>query len=456
MNSHLWKIAAVLLFSLPGLATAQDKAPVTTSDSSTDRILFSNGTVFEGQIVEGTKTLIDDPNRYEIILKSGQTVSIEDTGQIESIQMDGLLLDDPLNRGGRGELLDLLRDFRSKHSVLEEEERKKSLSALVDFVLGEASKVLSGSDQPTPLEKGSRIFTGEEVFASPSSRVRLYVSGRLQLGIEEASSLKVIEIKNDQETGKFAFEFVLNRGSAWIDAPNNLQNKGQVQVSAEGLRFELAEGLFRFEMNEAGDLTLAHFRGPEVFIERIVDGEKVVCPQETRYTFSKDMREGKTALDPRRERLTDENIWLEFTNWQPIATDVPVQFTLIGKPNMQPRPIVPILGLATERFIFQDLQPISLSGLAPLLQAYRAALRRFDADVTRPPTVEEGLKALRIAPEGLENWKGPYLSENIPETDPWEHPLVYSVIETPAGRLTELYSAGENGVDEQGLGDDIR
>ncbi|NUN95559.1 MAG: type II secretion system protein GspG [Candidatus Omnitrophica bacterium] len=139
-----------------------------------------------------------------------------------------------------------------------------------------------------------------------------------------------------------------------------------------------------------------------------------------------------------------------------MESKVPVRFTLVGKPKMAPQPPAPILGLSTERFVFQDLQPIAISAFAPLIQAYRAGLQKFIADVGRPPTEEEGLAALRTAPAGVDTWKGPYLSADIPETDPWNRPLRYSVIQTANSRLFNLYSVGENGIDEQGLGDDLR
>jgi general secretion pathway protein G len=433
--------------------TAEVPAAATTT---TDKIVFKNGTLFEGQIIEGSKTLVDDPNRYEIILKTtGQTLSIEDTGQIEAVLMDGISLEDPLHRGGRGKLLDMLRQYREKHSAVEQEEQKKSLSAVVDWIMGEASRLEAGSKQPSPLSRGGRIFSGEEVQTSPAGRLRLQVAGRLQLGMEQGTNLRIKEILNNPETGRFAFEFALVSGSAWMDAPATPQ-KTEFDITTEGLHFRMSEGIFRLESNEAGDLILSHFRGPEVTVERVVDGQTLACPSDTRFTFSKDLRQSKGAFNPVRERIDQPNLWLEFTAWKPVESNVPIQFTLIGKPKMAPHSLVPILGLSSEKFVFQDLQPVAISGLAPMLQAYRAALRRFEQDVGRPPTEEEGLDALRNPRDGIQNWKGPYLGEEVPALDPWKHPLRYSVIDAGSKKLINLYSAGENGTDEQGLGDDLR
>ena len=40
---------------------------------------------------------------------------------------------------------------------------------------------------------------------------------------------------------------------------------------------------------------------------------------------------------------------------------------------------------------------------------------------TYPPS----LQGLRVAPEGVRGWRGPYLPQEIP-TDPWGTPYVYS------------------------------
>jgi general secretion pathway protein G len=52
------------------------------------------------------------------------------------------------------------------------------------------------------------------------------------------------------------------------------------------------------------------------------------------------------------------------------------------------------------------------------------ALDTFRLDVGRYPTTEEGLKALREKPSGVEEWQGPYLPKEIP-LDPWGRPYIY-------------------------------
>jgi general secretion pathway protein G len=58
------------------------------------------------------------------------------------------------------------------------------------------------------------------------------------------------------------------------------------------------------------------------------------------------------------------------------------------------------------------------------IELFGTALDALRLDVGRYPTSEEGLKALREKPSGMENWKGPYLPKEIP-VDPWGKSYLY-------------------------------
>jgi general secretion pathway protein G len=58
------------------------------------------------------------------------------------------------------------------------------------------------------------------------------------------------------------------------------------------------------------------------------------------------------------------------------------------------------------------------------IELFGTALDTFRLDIGRYPTAEEGLKALREKPSGVEGWQGPYLPKEIP-VDPWGTPYVY-------------------------------
>lgn len=60
-----------------------------------------------------------------------------------------------------------------------------------------------------------------------------------------------------------------------------------------------------------------------------------------------------------------------------------------------------------------------IATLSGLLQQYRLDNDKF-------PTAEQGLQSLRVNPGDTQNWRGPYISKNLP-TDPWGNEYVYEV-----------------------------
>ena len=58
------------------------------------------------------------------------------------------------------------------------------------------------------------------------------------------------------------------------------------------------------------------------------------------------------------------------------------------------------------------------------LDALEKALDQYRLDVGQYPTTEQGLLALRAAPQQVARWQGPYLKRDIPE-DPWGRAYVY-------------------------------
>ena len=58
------------------------------------------------------------------------------------------------------------------------------------------------------------------------------------------------------------------------------------------------------------------------------------------------------------------------------------------------------------------------------IELFGTALDAFRLDSGRYPTTDEGLRALRENPAGVDNWQGPYLPKEIP-VDPWGRPYVY-------------------------------
>lgn len=75
-----------------------------------------------------------------------------------------------------------------------------------------------------------------------------------------------------------------------------------------------------------------------------------------------------------------------------------------------------------------------------------SALDAFRLDNGRYPTTDEGLQALEVRPSNCPNWKGPYLTKQIP-MDPWGNPYQY---QTPGPNPGDDYLISSNGAGGQG------
>jgi general secretion pathway protein G len=58
------------------------------------------------------------------------------------------------------------------------------------------------------------------------------------------------------------------------------------------------------------------------------------------------------------------------------------------------------------------------------INAYMTALGAYKLDTGVYPSTEQGLQALRVKPENVNNWQGPYTDKDI-SNDPWGAPYVY-------------------------------
>jgi len=58
------------------------------------------------------------------------------------------------------------------------------------------------------------------------------------------------------------------------------------------------------------------------------------------------------------------------------------------------------------------------------VNSFMTALGAYKLDTSQYPSTEQGLAAMRVKPEGLDQWNGPYLPKDIPP-DPWGRPYLY-------------------------------
>jgi general secretion pathway protein G len=106
--------------------------------------------------------------------------------------------------------------------------------------------------------------------------------------------------------------------------------------------------------------------------------------------------------------------------------------------------IIGLLAALVGPRLFGKVSTAKLKTAKAQIELFGTALDTFRLDTGRYPTTEEGLKALREKPSGLENWQGPYLPKEIP-MDPWGKPYVYK---SPGEHYDyDLISYGLDGVE---------
>jgi general secretion pathway protein G len=58
------------------------------------------------------------------------------------------------------------------------------------------------------------------------------------------------------------------------------------------------------------------------------------------------------------------------------------------------------------------------------IESFMTALGAYHLDTGTYPSTDMGLNALRVKPETVGQWAGPYLPKDVP-ADPWAHPYLY-------------------------------
>jgi general secretion pathway protein G len=77
------------------------------------------------------------------------------------------------------------------------------------------------------------------------------------------------------------------------------------------------------------------------------------------------------------------------------------------------------------------------------IQNFQGALAQYKLDTGTFPTTEQGLRALREKPAGLDSWRGPYLPKDVPP-DPWGRDYLYK-FPGDHGDEPEIVSLGADG-----------
>ena len=101
--------------------------------------------------------------------------------------------------------------------------------------------------------------------------------------------------------------------------------------------------------------------------------------------------------------------------------------------------------------LFRQVSRSRVTATRAQINSFQTALGAYKLDTSKFPTTEQGLQALRVQPEGVPRWDGPYLPQDIP-ADPWGNPYVYK-FPGEHGDEPDIVSLGADGK-PGGEGDD--
>ena len=114
--------------------------------------------------------------------------------------------------------------------------------------------------------------------------------------------------------------------------------------------------------------------------------------------------------------------------------------------------VVAVLASIVSPMVFRNVSDARQAAARSQIEIFALGLDAYRLDNGTYPSTDEGLGALRRAPEGALRWRGPYLRREIP-LDPWGQPYLYANpgVESPNGY--DLSSFGRDG-ERGGEGED--
>jgi general secretion pathway protein G len=86
--------------------------------------------------------------------------------------------------------------------------------------------------------------------------------------------------------------------------------------------------------------------------------------------------------------------------------------------------IIALFAAVVGTTMFKKTDQARVTAAKVQISNFMDALGQYKLDTGVFPTTEQGLNALRVKPEGVMNWNGPYMPKDIPP-DPWGHTYVY-------------------------------
>lgn len=246
----------------------------------------------------------------------------------------------------------------------------------------------------------------------------------------------------------------LDAGKIWVDALDRLSQGRRTELFVAPIRVRSETSTYYVQLLENKTVKVALLRGAELSIKwkdhpteyAIEPGRYAVFGEDTRMR----LEEGRVAPEEFRE-------WTDWDSWEALKVEVPLSIlvpSMVSFPSEGPE-IVSVRSEEAWRSLRAN-QPLKTESFQRKLQRIREAIEMYKTDIGELPTMEQGLHVLLTSP-GNPSWKGPYLPEDETFDDFWGRPLIYQIWTDVDGTpIPDVRSAGINGKDELGLGDDLR
>jgi general secretion pathway protein G len=86
--------------------------------------------------------------------------------------------------------------------------------------------------------------------------------------------------------------------------------------------------------------------------------------------------------------------------------------------------IIALFAAVVGTTMFKKTDQARVTAAKVQISNFMDALGQYKLDTGVFPTTEQGLAALRVKPDNVMNWNGPYMPKDVP-SDPWGHAYIY-------------------------------
>ena len=119
--------------------------------------------------------------------------------------------------------------------------------------------------------------------------------------------------------------------------------------------------------------------------------------------------------------------------------------------------VVTIIGLFVALVgpsLFKKADTARITAARAQINGFMTALGTYKLDTGVFPTTEQGLQALRVKPQDVNQWNGPYMPQDIPK-DPWGHDYIYKFPGEHGDEPDIICYGGDGQAGGEGLNADI-